>query len=362
MKNIEEEDDVMENPIFKYNKIKKSLDMKKSKPIVMNYEKVHQTYINQSKKNEKKYQIKYQQNQNDKKDEEKEMNKINQYPMGMGNMNNNFGNEPFQMNNFNNYNNNNICGMNQMNNNPMIMNCDALLNQMNIDQMYINPMIINYNPGINPNNQINMNSNNPMNNLVMDNQNNNIFGMGGMDSNNNQFNPMINPQMMNNQKGIGGFYPNNEITNYNNNQNIMDQQYNNNINQCNFGVNMGDVNFQQNQMEGNNILINNPQSNINDIIEEEKPIKKVINVIFRRPGTGEPPIMIHSHPNEKVSELIKKYTKIIEDYEEFEGLSWEYIFKEKELNRNLTLEEARITNNENIFVRKPKSNIMKYIK
>ena len=76
-----------------------------------------------------------------------------------------------------------------------------------------------------------------------------------------------------------------------------------------------------------------------------------ISVIFRVSGTGQntqnsEPIMVQCLPNEKVSEVIKKYRSKSGDNDP----SKKFIFNAKNLNLSLTVAEADITNNANIFV------------
>ena len=73
-----------------------------------------------------------------------------------------------------------------------------------------------------------------------------------------------------------------------------------------------------------------------------------INVFFRKNGTGEndPPLMIQCMPNEKVSELIKRYRTKSGDHEPTK----KFIFNAKQLNVTLNCAEAGLTNDSNIFV------------
>ena len=79
--------------------------------------------------------------------------------------------------------------------------------------------------------------------------------------------------------------------------------------------------------------------------------KSCINIIFRQSGVNiykNAPIMVSANPEEKVSEIIKKYRMKSGD----QDLTEKYIFNAKDLNQDLTVSEAGITNNANIFVAK----------
>ena len=74
-----------------------------------------------------------------------------------------------------------------------------------------------------------------------------------------------------------------------------------------------------------------------------------ICVIFRASGTAGPqgaPIMIQCMPDDRVSDVINKYRIKANDND----TSKKFIFNAKNLNASLTLSEAGITNNANIFV------------
>ena len=74
-----------------------------------------------------------------------------------------------------------------------------------------------------------------------------------------------------------------------------------------------------------------------------------INVVFRVSGPGgqgRPPLTIQCMPNEKVKEVIKRYRIKSGDKDETK----KFIFNAKNLNLSLTVAEADITNNANIFV------------
>ena len=99
---------------------------------------------------------------------------------------------------------------------------------------------------------------------------------------------------------------------------------------------MAQLQLQQQMLSGIRNNGNNAQLNIE------------ICVIFRVSINGQPnvPIMIQCTPNEKVSDIIEKYRNKANDYDD----SKKFIFNAKNLNPNLSLAEAGITNNVNIFV------------
>ena len=138
--------------------------------------------------------------------------------------------------------------------------------------------------------------------------NNNMMGIGMMSSNN----------MMNN-----------DINNMMNNFNNMNNLINNNIN--NINPMMGNINMNMNQ------YINIP---------------KFITVIFREAGeigdnySNKIPIMMDVKEDEKISDIIQKYREKSSNYD----INLKFIFNAKDLNHSLTVAEAGITNNANIFV------------
>ena len=71
-------------------------------------------------------------------------------------------------------------------------------------------------------------------------------------------------------------------------------------------------------------------------------------VIFRKSGEGqnEPPIMIQCTDNEKIADVIAKYRVKTGDQDG----SKKFIFNAKQLNESLSVSEAGLTNNANIFV------------
>ena len=74
-----------------------------------------------------------------------------------------------------------------------------------------------------------------------------------------------------------------------------------------------------------------------------------INIVFRVSGPGgqgRPPLTIQSMPDEKVKEVIKRYRIKSGDNDQTK----KFIFNAKNLNQELSVGEAGISNNGNIFV------------
>ena len=99
-----------------------------------------------------------------------------------------------------------------------------------------------------------------------------------------------------------------------------------------------------------NVGNNNDNNNQNN--QDNQNNSGGISVIFRVSGTqgqGQaqiPPVMIQCLSNEKVSEVIKKYRIKSGDNDETK----KFIFNAKNLAPSLTVAEAGLTNNANIFV------------
>ena len=89
----------------------------------------------------------------------------------------------------------------------------------------------------------------------------------------------------------------------------------------------------------------NPMMTMIDLMNKPKEI----SIAFRKEGQNGP-IYIQCNINEKVSDLIEKYRIKCGDRD----LSKKFIFNAKFLNFSLTLEEAGLTNNSNVFVIKVK--------
>ena len=118
-------------------------------------------------------------------------------------------------------------------------------------------------------------------------------------------------------------------------QQMMKQQMMNTI--LNSGNNVGNTNQSQSQSQSQ------PQSQSQS---STKPGGKC--VIFRKSGEGQqgPPIMIQCLDSDKISELIQRYRTKANDTDD----SKKFIFNAKQLNPQLSVGEAGITDNANIFV------------
>ena len=158
----------------------------------------------------------------------------------------------------------------------------------------------------------NLNFNNPFNNI-----------------NNSTYNQ--NPMMMQNQM-MG-----------NNMQNQMMMQNMQNQMMMNQLKVMQQLNNNNNQQNNQNIS----QSASSNAGDNDSP--QGLNVVFRVSGPGgqgKPPLNIQCMPHEKVSELIKRYRTKSGDKDPTK----KFIFNAKNLNQDLTVGEAGISNNGNIFV------------
>ena len=109
----------------------------------------------------------------------------------------------------------------------------------------------------------------------------------------------------------------------------------------------------QQQMQN---VLNNSNSNVNQnqTQSQSQPQNQSTNkpggkcVIFRKSGEGQqgPPIMIQCMDGDKISEVIQRYRTKANDTDD----SKKFIFNAKQLNTTLTVGEAGITDNANIFV------------
>ena len=190
---------------------------------------------------------------------------------------------------------------------------------------------------------------------------NNQMGMGQMNQNmGNQFDanminqnsfPMNNPMMsqnmnmgqgnmMNQNMNMGqGNMMNNQMNDMNGMMMNMMNFNNQNLPMNQFAAMMGNMNT---QMANNNFgnqgnFQNNNAQNQNDY--------GGINVHFRIEGRKDE-IVIQCLPDERVSELIKRYrTKTGDD-----DITKKFIFNAKALNESLSVAEAGLANNVNVFV------------
>ena len=105
-------------------------------------------------------------------------------------------------------------------------------------------------------------------------------------------------------------------------------------------------------MQTNNNNFNQNQSNesaSNSNVGSSDSSSGGYNVVFRASGQGgnsRPPLTIQCMPNEKVSELIERYRTKSGDRDPTK----KFIYNAKKLNMDLTISDAGITNNANIFV------------
>ena len=202
--------------------------------------------------------------------------------------------------------------MQQSGNQGMGMGMNPMMNQMN-SQMMMNNQGMNPNMGMNPMMQQNM-------------------GMNPMMQQQMAMNPMM---MMQNQMGMGmGMTQAANMQNMQNNMNIQNMQ---------------------NQMQ--NILNNTqvpPAGAGNDAgsqfqQQSSQASGPGFSVIFRASGaTGQAsaPIMVQCMPDDKVSDVIEKYRNKANDRDP----SKKFIFNAQSLKPSLSVAEAGISNNSNIFV------------
>ena len=143
----------------------------------------------------------------------------------------------------------------------------------------------------------------------------------------------------------------NEISNINN-QNNMNCNMNNNFQQMNHQQMiyqqqqqmMDQFPFQQNMMAQQQAM---RQAQINNMLNSigNDNNQKIIFVTFRASDIIAP-VTVQCNPEEKVSDIIEKYRNKVNDYDD----SKKFIFNARNLNPSLSLVEAGIKNNSNIFV------------
>ena len=210
-----------------------------------------------------------------------------------------------------------------MNNQGMGQNNNMGMNQMGMQD----PM---NNQGMGQNNNMGMNQ---MNNMGMNQMNN--MGMNQM--NNMGMNQM---QMMNSGMGMNQM----QMMNSGMGMNQM-QMMNNLMTQMNMGnLSQQALNMMMNFNNGNNA--NNANNNQNNSQNENSGKMTVIFRVSGNAGESQAPLMIQCLPNEKVSQLIQRYRTKSGDEDE----SKKFIFNAKNLVPSLTISEAGISNNSNIFV------------
>ena len=76
----------------------------------------------------------------------------------------------------------------------------------------------------------------------------------------------------------------------------------------------------------------------------EQPLKQAIGITFRR--NNDAPITVQCYPDDKVSDVIKKYRNMADDRD----MTKKFVFNAITLNPSLTVAESGMTNNCNIFV------------
>ena len=130
------------------------------------------------------------------------------------------------------------------------------------------------------------------------------------------------------------------------NNNMMENDMNNYM--MNSNNMMNNFNNMNNLINNNINNINPMMSNINMNMNQYQNIPKIINVFFRETGndSNKIPIMINVKEDEKIQDIIQKYREKSSNYD----INLKFIFNAKELNLSLTVAEAGITNNVNIFV------------
>ena len=108
--------------------------------------------------------------------------------------------------------------------------------------------------------------------------------------------------------------------------------------------------FQQGEFNYPNNMVNKEKPKFQPKIDQiKKQSQYGLNVIFRRNGylyEKYGPIMVQCMPDEKVSELIKRYRKISKD----DDSKKQFVYGAKELNPDLTVADAKIGDNALIFV------------
>jgi len=148
-------------------------------------------------------------------------------------------------------------------------------------------------------------------------------------------------QMMMNNMG-------NNMMNNNLQSQMMQKQMMQNMIQMQNQMNMNQMAEMMKNMNNNN-QNNSQQSSSNNQSSSSQGSGGGINVVFRVSGPGgqgRPPLTIQCMLNEKVSEVIERYRTKSGD----KDTSKKFIFNAKNLNQNMTVGEAGITNNGNIFV------------
>ena len=186
-----------------------------------------------------------------------------------------------------------------------------------------------------------MNQNNFCNNPMMNNNMmNNPMMNNSMMNNPMMNNPMMNNNMMNNQMMNNPMMNNNMMGN--NMSNLMGMMAMNMM-MAKMMIDINNLNQQMNQMQQNQM--SNQQYNISNFKSPEGQL----TVFFRKNEDDEqtsPPIAILCKPDEKVSDLIKRYREKTGDFDETE----KFIFNAKTLNPSLKVCEQGIEDLSRILV------------
>jgi len=202
----------------------------------------------------------------------------------------------------------------------------------------------------NQGNQGNPMLNNSLNQGMNQGMNNNQMMGTGMNNMNMGMNPMMNNMMnqgMNNQ--MMGTGMNNQMMGTGMNQGMMGTGMNMNPMMNPGMMNMGNMGM-MNAAMNMNMMNNNNMANMNNMNTDtgnQSSNGQFISVHFRAGANGENgSIMIQCSLSDKVSDLIEKYrTKSLEDVSQKK-----FIFNAKNLNRDLTVAEAGLSDGANIFV------------
>ena len=165
-------------------------------------------------------------------------------------------------------------------------------------------------------------------------------------------------QMMGNMNNNMGMMMNSNLNMMNNVNNMMSNMNNNmNNNMMNFNNDILDNNVSfdddltglQNPLFKELMKMNVVRINKNLDYNDNNSNIENINVFFRLSGSAfinKSPVMIQCLLTDKVSDIIVKYRNKSNNNDE----NVKFIFNAKELNKNLTVKEAGLLNNSNIFV------------
>ncbi len=163
---------------------------------------------------------------------------------------------------------------------------------------------------------------------------------------NRRTNAKNNKDMMNNMEMIYNNI-NNNLINSNINNNMMNSDFLNNMTNSKININMMKNNNDNNIMNMMNNSVNTSLNPMMDTNKIEKMEVEEYNVIFRKDNAI---TRVKCKSNEKVSDIIERYRDRSCD----EDKNLKFFFNSKELNENLTISEAGIRNNSNIFIVLPK--------